>query len=173
MYENDRYYLLTEEELEHFGIKGMKWGVRRTPEQLGHKREKTSEQLAKAAKRKALAKKVAKYGAMAAGTAAIVAFGNVSVTNALASQVGGKYIKAGASAISTLLNIQTYEYKNLQSIPAQKLTQQLNGTYAKRGGYMNLQSIPAQKLQQYLRSDVASIGPNLTQKQAMELLFGK
>lgn len=25
--------------LSHFGIKGMKWGVRRTPEQLGHKKE--------------------------------------------------------------------------------------------------------------------------------------
>lgn len=23
--------------LEHFGVKGMRWGVRRTPEQLGHK----------------------------------------------------------------------------------------------------------------------------------------
>lgn len=27
-------------ELEHYGIKGMKWGVRRTPEQLGHVTEK-------------------------------------------------------------------------------------------------------------------------------------
>lgn len=27
-------------ELTHWGIKGMKWGVRRTPEQLGHKRKK-------------------------------------------------------------------------------------------------------------------------------------
>lgn len=26
--------------LEHYGIKGMKWGVRRTPEQLGHKTKK-------------------------------------------------------------------------------------------------------------------------------------
>lgn len=31
-------------ELKHYGVKGMKWGVRRTPEQLGHKR------LAKSAK---------------------------------------------------------------------------------------------------------------------------
>lgn len=29
--------------LMHHGIKGMKWGVRRTPEQLGHQREKRDE----------------------------------------------------------------------------------------------------------------------------------
>lgn len=29
--------LLSEADLEHYGIKGMKWGVRRTKEQLGHK----------------------------------------------------------------------------------------------------------------------------------------
>lgn len=29
--------------LMHHGIKGMKWGVRRTPEQLGHRRERREE----------------------------------------------------------------------------------------------------------------------------------
>lgn len=28
---------MIENHLEHYGIKGMKWGIRRTPEQLGHK----------------------------------------------------------------------------------------------------------------------------------------
>lgn len=32
---------MSDQELEHFGIKGMKWGVRRTPAQLGHRKEKT------------------------------------------------------------------------------------------------------------------------------------
>lgn len=31
---------ILENELYHHGIKGMKWGVRRTPEQLGHKKKK-------------------------------------------------------------------------------------------------------------------------------------
>lgn len=31
-------YILYHGELYHYGVKGMKWGVRRTPEQLGHKK---------------------------------------------------------------------------------------------------------------------------------------
>ena len=31
-----QYHFPTAAELYHYGVKGMKWGVRRTPEQLGH-----------------------------------------------------------------------------------------------------------------------------------------
>lgn len=34
----EHIYTLGEDYLEHHGILGMKWGIRRTPEQLGHKR---------------------------------------------------------------------------------------------------------------------------------------
>lgn len=33
--------LMHDDDLTHWGIKGMKWGVRRTPEQLGHKKTRT------------------------------------------------------------------------------------------------------------------------------------
>lgn len=39
MYENELMY---DEYLAHFGVKGMKWGVRRTPEQLGNRVSKLS-----------------------------------------------------------------------------------------------------------------------------------
>ena len=51
-----------EDHLAHHGIKGQKWGVRRTPEQLGHKPKKSSAQKARNAAKKT-AKAVSKTAA--------------------------------------------------------------------------------------------------------------
>lgn len=41
---------MRDDELIHYGVKGMKWGVRRTAEQLGHTTKKTAKKAASAAK---------------------------------------------------------------------------------------------------------------------------
>lgn len=33
--------LISQDELEHHGVKGQRWGVTRTPEELGHRAAKT------------------------------------------------------------------------------------------------------------------------------------
>lgn len=45
--------------LEHYGIKGMKWGIRRTPEQLGHVVNKVKKKVASVQKKSAAKKKKA------------------------------------------------------------------------------------------------------------------
>lgn len=40
-------FLIVQDFLEHHGIKGQKWGVRRTPEQLGHRVSKTRDRISK------------------------------------------------------------------------------------------------------------------------------
>lgn len=54
----DFYLIPSGSELYHHGVKGMKWGIRRTPQQLGHKIEKL------AARNEKLKRDAAKYGAL-------------------------------------------------------------------------------------------------------------
>lgn len=84
MYGNPYYdpYWLSEDELEHFGIKGMKWGIRRyqnadgTLTEAGKKRYGTTEQYESAKQKQKetavrIAKTVGKVGLGVAATAAI------------------------------------------------------------------------------------------------------
>lgn len=48
---------MTDEFLEHYGVKGQRWGVRRTPEQLGHKGESTIKRIMSKLKKSAAKKK--------------------------------------------------------------------------------------------------------------------
>lgn len=41
---------MNDDELLHYGVKGMKWGIRRTPAQLGHTTKKAGEAVSSAAK---------------------------------------------------------------------------------------------------------------------------
>jgi len=61
-----KYARARTDELFHYGVKGMKWGVRRTPDQLGH-----SPKVAKAGKRVILKEK-SNGGEKALKNAAIV-----------------------------------------------------------------------------------------------------
>lgn len=120
------YDRFQEESLEHFGIKGMKWGIRRTPEQLGYRRkekkERTSEEQAKHDARKAKAIKIAK------NTAKVAAAG-LGVTLAVSSLASGNpagAVNLGSRAVSQLLGSGMLSNKTAASLVAQDLKR--NGT---------------------------------------------
>jgi hypothetical protein len=97
MYAIDR----SDEYLEHYGIKGMKWGVRKAIEsgdsrKLARAYKKASRKLAKLEKRatngKKYARRAALLGAGAAAAGGLAAAGTQGVSNAISS--GGKAIKS-------------------------------------------------------------------------------
>ena len=104
----------TSDYLAHYGIKGMKWGVRRARESgnakaMGRAYRKAEKHLAKLEKRAASGKKYAKraalMGAGAAGMGAIAATGTQGISNA----IGGVYrhtSNAARGAGKALMNVR-------------------------------------------------------------------
>lgn len=96
-------------ELYHHGIKGQKWGVRRTPEQLGHRKKSETDK----STTKEKAKKVAKVGAYVAGTVAVSYAGvkfatSPKVRNAVGKamdKIGKKKVKETAKSMDSLSGI--------------------------------------------------------------------
>lgn len=158
MYANPYYtpYYENEDELEHFGVKGMKWGVRRyqnadgTLTDAGKKRYGTTENFnaarEKSAARKKAAIKAAKVGAAVISSVALASAGGVALDAALNSGAGLKAAKKGAevlawglshegskaiSALEKMLNVQSTGWQTSEpSRRAQQLTDQIR--YAAR-----------------------------------------
>lgn len=100
------YWLDAEDELEHFGIKGMKWGIRRyqnadgTLTAAGKQRYGSVENLqADRKKRKETAIKVAKTTAKIAGITALSVATGVGIKTALTSTAGRAAIQQGSKFI--------------------------------------------------------------------------
>lgn len=114
---NNEYYgapsTPNENFLAHYGVKGMKWGVRKaiasgSTRKLDRQYRKAAKKLAKLEKRAANGKKYAKravaLGAGAAAAGGLAAAGTSGVANAIgaAGGVGGKALRKGGKGLSAL-----------------------------------------------------------------------
>ena len=158
MYTTSYYkpYWANDDGLEHYGVLGMKWGIRRyqnadgTLTEAGKKRYAgaTKEQIETSERRKAKVVKAAKTGAKVARVAALTLAGGVGLKTV--AEYSG-LITAGSRALTKALSISDgMTYNNIKSIDAQKLEQVLRGT-SNGYSFRNLQSESAQKMEQYLR----------------------
>lgn len=114
MYENEYMYAIERdpEYLAHYGIKGMKWGVRKAIERgnqraLGRQYRKAQKKLAKLEKRAAngakYARRAARLGAGAAAAGGLAALGTSGVASGVAKAgvYGGKFVnKAGKGLVA-------------------------------------------------------------------------
>ena len=90
------FYYRPPDELYHYGVKGMKWGVRKQ-QVIGNNRRSSSQNVDVKARRKARLKTAAKVGAIVAGTA-LVAYGGYKMGKVYKSSIaslGKKYMNLG------------------------------------------------------------------------------
>lgn len=117
MYENEYMYAIERDPayLAHYGIKGMKWGVRKAIERgndraLGRQYRKAQKKLAKLEKRAANGKKYARraaaLGAGAAVAGGLAAAGTAGVSNILnkGGRAGGRIMREGGTRLLNASN---------------------------------------------------------------------
>ena len=97
-----------EEALEHYGVKGMKWGVRRTPEQLGRARANRTAKLTPEQKQKVKKVAIITGGILLTAGAAYAGY-NLSTqgSRALSSAVESSTAKTGKVAAEKVLSEPT------------------------------------------------------------------
>lgn len=149
------YYIGRPDELYHYGVKGMKWGVRHDPERIG--RQRTSSDSHYQGQRKARLKKAAKIGAAIAVTA-VAAYGAYKYGPKLASS-----IKRGSKAMSGYelrkMGISTFEPNRIEINRGTQASAARQAYYQRHGKSFGSSNITkARKIQGYSNKNYTDLG---------------
>lgn len=149
------YYIQKPDELYHYGVKGMKWGVRHDPERTG--RQRISSDSHYQGQRKARLKKAAKIGAAIAVTA-VAAYGAYKYGPKLASS-----IKRGSKAMSGYelrkMGISTFEPNRIEINRGTQASAARQAYYQRHGkSFVSSNITKARKVKDYTHHNYTELG---------------
>lgn len=114
------YGLISEDYLMHYGVKGMKWGVRHDPERVGRNRQSSSKLKNKTKKKRKLSerqKRIIKIGAVVVGSA-LAYYGGHKV----GSIITEKYLSDGLEALRSLNESALENPRIYEKVPMPKVS---------------------------------------------------